>query len=116
MPEEIVKPPQIIIPVNAPAMTPEEAAKGERTVPMIFDAPVHLTVEANRSIHFPRGIHPVPARYADHWYLKAHNVREYREYVPGAQAEKQSGAVPSSSPQKPDGGKQENGKSNQGRK
>jgi len=73
--EEQVKAPQIIVPVNAPPMEPEQAAKGERTVLMIFDTPVHLTVEANKSIFYPKGVHPVPARYADHWYLKAHGAR-----------------------------------------
>ncbi|MFP5276973.1 MAG: hypothetical protein ACLGPM_07650 [Acidobacteriota bacterium] len=110
MPEEIVKPPQIVVPVNLPAMTPEEAAKGERTVPMIFDGPVHLTVEANRSIHFPRGIHPVAVRYSNHWYLKAHNVREYREYVPAGNSAEQTQRNASRANDKRNNGKQNSGR------
>jgi hypothetical protein len=78
---EQVKYPQIVVPFNTAPLTPETLAKGEKTTTMIFDKPVHLTIESNRSVEFPAGVHEVPTRLADHWYLKAHNVRPYAKPV-----------------------------------
>lgn len=83
--EEIVKAPNIIVPINQPPATPEEAAKGEDTVTMVFDVPVRLTVDTNQQIHYPKGVHEVPRHLSNHWYLKAHGVRLYAKPVqPGA--------------------------------
>jgi hypothetical protein len=81
VPGETAKPPQVVVPFHAAPKTPEQAAKGEKNVTMIFEVPVHLTVDTNQTIFYPRGIHPVPARFADHWYLKAHGVKRYVESV-----------------------------------
>lgn len=78
---ETVKAPQIIVPIHAAPMTPEKAAKGERTVTMVFDKPVHLTLDTNKSVFYPVGPQEVPVRYSDHWYLKAHGVKRYAKPI-----------------------------------
>lgn len=75
--EELIKAPKIIVPINATPATPEEAAKGEDTVTMVFDNDVLLTVDTNQRIHYPKGVHEVPRHLSNHWYLKAHGVRLY---------------------------------------
>lgn len=69
--------PNIIVPSHASPLTPEEAANGYSTVTMVFDRPVHLTIETNRSIYFPQGVHEVPEHLADHWYLEANGARPH---------------------------------------
>jgi hypothetical protein len=77
----------VIVPVNATPQAPEEAAKGNSTVTMVFDKTVHLTVAPNRSIMFHPGTHEVPEQYADHWYLKAHGARIYARPVAVGEAQ-----------------------------
>jgi hypothetical protein len=69
---------KITVPVEIKGKTPAEAAVGEDTVLMEFETRVHLTIGTNNSIVFTPGVHPVPTRYADHWYLKAHGVKRYK--------------------------------------
>lgn len=92
--EEIIKAPQIIAPINAAPATPEEAAKGEDTVTMVFDNPVMLTVSVNHKIHYTKGVHEVPRHLADHWYLKAHGVKPYAKPVSAGQSAKTAAAAP----------------------
>jgi hypothetical protein len=92
---QIIAPaPQIVAPINAPALTPEEAAKGRDTVTMIFDKkePVTLTVQHGLKVRYTQGIHQVPREWSDHWYLKVHGARIYSQpvAVPSAPAEKAS--------------------------
>lgn len=69
--------PRIIAPLAGIAATPEEAAKGHRTVTMVFDHPVLLTVDWHHKIQYPKGVHEVPEHLADHYYLVNNNVRPY---------------------------------------
>jgi hypothetical protein len=71
----------VIVPSSAPALTPEEAAKGHNTVTMVFDVPVLLTLGTNQKVHYPKGVHEVPVEHADHWYLKAHGARQYAKPI-----------------------------------
>lgn len=68
-------------PVAVTPLTPEQAAKGSSTTTMIFDKPALLTVNHGTKIQFPAGVNEVPNEHADHWYLKAHNVRPYARPV-----------------------------------
>jgi hypothetical protein len=79
--EQQEKAPIIIAPIHAAPKTPAEAAQGHSTVTMEFPNEVHLSVSANHSIFYPKGIHEVPDHLADHWYLKAHQVRPYYKPV-----------------------------------
>jgi hypothetical protein len=79
--EQQEKAPIIIAPIHAAPKTPAEAAQGHSTVTMEFPGDVHLTVSANHSIFYPKGLHEVPDHLADHWYLKAHQVRPYYKPV-----------------------------------
>ena len=84
MSEEIIEVKKVGIikpPVSVPAKTPEEAAKGESTVTMVFPNPVVLTVDHGNQIAYPKGTHEVPRRLADHWYLAAHGARLYNAPV-----------------------------------
>lgn len=79
--QQVEKAPVIIAPIHAAPMTPAEAAKGHNTTTMEFPKEVHLTVAPNSSIFYPKGIHEVPDHLADHWYLKAYQVRPYYKPV-----------------------------------
>ena len=79
--QAVEKAPVIIAPIHAAPRTPAEAAEGHRTVTMEFPKEVHLTVSNNSSVFYPAGIHEVPDHLADHWYLKAHQVRPYYKPV-----------------------------------
>lgn len=84
MEEKLIKVEQVGIikpPVATAAQTPEQFAKGRRTATMIFDKPVTLTIQHGEKVHYPAGVHEVPVEHKDHWYLKAHNVREYAKPV-----------------------------------
>ena len=79
--QQVEKAPVIVAPIHAAPMTPAEAAKGHNTITMEFPKAVHLTVSTNPSVFYPAGIHEVPDHLADHWYLKAHQVRPYYKPV-----------------------------------
>jgi hypothetical protein len=84
------KSPRIVVPVNNPAQTPEDAAKGRDCVLLEFPCAIRLTIDANHQIHFPSGVHPVSRELADHWWLRAHKVKPYSApvvpaYVPANQ-------------------------------
>ena len=75
--QQVEKAPAIIAPLHAAPRTPAEAAEGHTTTTMEFPKAVHLTVSTNHSVFYPAGIHEVPNHLADHWYLKANQVRPY---------------------------------------
>jgi hypothetical protein len=79
--QHVEKAPLIVAPLHAAPRTPAEAAEGHATVTMEFPKAVHLTVSTNHSVFYPAGIHEVPDHLADHWYLKAHQVRPYYKPV-----------------------------------
>ena len=83
--QHVEKAPLIVAPLHAAPRTPAEAAEGHATVTMEFPKAVHLTVSTNHSVFYPAGIHEVPDHLADHWYLKAHQVRPYYKPVQIAQ-------------------------------
>ena len=79
--QHVEKAPLIVAPLHAAPRTPAEAAEDHATVTMEFPKAVHLTVSTNHSVFYPAGIHEVPDHLADHWYLKAHQVRPYYKPV-----------------------------------
>ena len=93
--QAVEKAPVVIAPIHAAPMTPAEAAKGHSTTTMEFPNEVHLTVSPNSSIFYPKGIHEVPDHLADHWYLKAHQVRPYYKPVQLATSVRQNVIVAS---------------------
>jgi len=78
---DLIKPPQIVVPIHAAPKTPDQAAKGHKTTTMVFDKGVHLTVDTNDSVFFPAGTHEVPNHLVGHWYLKAHGARPYAKPI-----------------------------------
>lgn len=95
--QQVERAPIIVAPIHAAPSSPQDAAKGHRTVTMEFPKPVHLTVSTNHSIFYPAGVQEVPEPYADHWYLKAHQVRPYYKPV---QIGQQASAPPQSGRQR----------------
>jgi hypothetical protein len=85
MPTEAVVYPTIVAPVAAAALTPEQAAKGHRTITMEFPEAVTLTVEWGRKIEYPKGAHEVPEYLSTHPFLQAHKVRPYYRPIAGSQ-------------------------------
>lgn len=77
----IPEPPRIIAPVNAPALSPEEFAKGHNTVTMVFEKPVLFTPSHGVRVSFTKGVHEVPKEYKDHWYLVAHGAYPYTKPI-----------------------------------
>jgi hypothetical protein len=88
--QHVEKAPLIVAPLHAAPRTPAEAAEGHTTVTMEFPKAVHLTVSTNHSVFYPAGIHEVPDHLADHWYLKAHQVRPYYKPVQMARSPAQA--------------------------
>lgn len=80
----------IIAPTNIMAMSPDEASKGHDTVTMVFDLPVKLTLQTNKIVFYPKGVHEVPRELADHWYLKAHGVQIYNRPISAGAAKLQA--------------------------
>jgi hypothetical protein len=68
-------------PTATPALTPEAFAKGPSTVTMIFEKPVLLTIQHGLKVAYPKGVHEVPQKHSDHWYLRAHGVIEYNKPI-----------------------------------
>jgi hypothetical protein len=52
-----------------------EDFKGKK-VDMNFPRRVRILVEGHVGVTFEAGIQPVPVELKDHWYLKAHGVKE----------------------------------------
>jgi hypothetical protein len=58
------------------AMSPEQAAaNADSTVSMTFPHAVTLTTDNYAQIHYPPGVHDVPAEYAEHDWLKVNEVK-----------------------------------------
>lgn len=81
MSSQAIEYPRIVAPVAGPSLTPEQAAKGHKTVTMVFDHDVLLTVDWHTKIAFTKGVHEVPEHLADHFFLRNHNVRRYNTQV-----------------------------------
>jgi hypothetical protein len=82
MESQIIGPaPTILAPVNAPAQTPDEAAKGHSTVTMVFEKQILFTVSHGHKVLYPKGVHEVPREWANHWYLEANGARLYNRPI-----------------------------------
>jgi hypothetical protein len=68
------------VPPQVPTTVKSSEIKDEPTVLMIFPHPVLLTVHGTKRIEFREGPQKVPASLKNHWYLKAHGVKEF---IPG---------------------------------
>lgn len=70
----------------AGALTPEQFAKGKDVVSMEFEKEVLLTPVHGTTVRYTKGVHPVPAQFRDHWYLRANGARIYNKPVAPAPA------------------------------
>ncbi len=69
--------PKIIQPVNAPLLSPEEAAKGHNCILMEFDHQVLFTVSHGNKVLYPKGVHSVPREWSTHWFLLNSGAKPY---------------------------------------
>jgi len=66
------------LPVHG-TLPPQDAfTPGEPAVIMVFPRRTVLSIDGtNKKICYEPGVHNVPERLADHWYLKAHGVTRH---------------------------------------
>jgi hypothetical protein len=66
---------QRALPVHG-TLPPQEAfCPGDSAVIMVFTRRVVLSIDGtNKKILYEPGVHNVPVRLSDHWYLRAHGV------------------------------------------
>jgi hypothetical protein len=66
------------LPVHG-TLPPQDAFQaGDSAVIMVFPRRTVLSIDGtNKKICYEPGVHNVPARLADHWYLKAHGATRH---------------------------------------